>query len=94
MPPHNSHPVTLETLNGYMQKIAYPEMEEIVDKKMKRYTNEILNSNDRLAKKLDRILTEQQAITVNYKRLDQKVENLESFAEAVARALQIKFERA
>ena len=60
---------------------------------MQTWKDEILTSNDYIAKKLDRILTEQQAITVNYKRVDQKVEYLEDFAMIVAKKLDLKFER-
>ena len=43
-----------------------------------------LTDNDKLAKKLDRILVKQQSITVNYKRVDQKVEKLADFTEKTA----------
>ena len=53
----------------------------------------MLTSNDKVIKKLDQVLTEQKAITVNYKRLDQKVESLEIFAEMAAKKLHIEFQR-
>lgn len=57
------------------------------------WKNEILNDNDKVIKKLDQVLTEQMAITVNYKRLDQQVENLIEFAEKAAKELHLDFER-
>lgn len=60
---------------------------------MTKWKDEMLTSNDKVIKKLDQVLTEQKAITVNYKRLDQKVESLEIFAEMAAKKLHIEFQR-
>ncbi len=76
-----------------MDKVAYPRMREIVREEVGKDTDKILTSNDQLAVKLDRILTEQQAITVNYKRVDQRVDYLESFSAQVAQKLGLVFER-
>jgi hypothetical protein len=52
-----------------------------------------MTSNDHVVKKLDRVLTEQQAITVNYKRMDLRLENLETFAEQIGRKVGERFQR-
>src|SRR3989338_8738241 len=90
---YDEKPITYKTLEGYMDKVAYPRVREIIREEVGRDTDKILTSNDRLANKLDRILTEQQAITVNYKRVDQRVEYLESFSAQVAQKLGLVFER-
>jgi hypothetical protein len=48
-------------------------------KDMVRWRDDILTVLDNQSKILDRILTEQQAITANYKQLDQKVEDFGNF---------------
>ena|SRR3989338_3168080 len=60
---------------------------------MTNWKDEILTSNDKVIKKLDQVLTEQQVITINYRRLDHKVENLEDFAEKVSAKLRLDFEK-
>lgn len=79
---------------------AITKLSKKIDKKFDALRNdmviwkdEIQTANDRLSRKLDLILTEQRAITVNYNRIDNKVANLERFAEKAAPKLQIKFER-
>ncbi|MEW6610628.1 MAG: hypothetical protein AB1352_03335 [Patescibacteria group bacterium] len=93
MSDYDEKSITYKVLEGYMEKVAYPRVEKIVGEKMEGYTDKILASNDRLAQKLDRILTEQQAITVNYKRVDQRLDYLESFSAQVAQKLGLAFER-
>ncbi len=93
MSDYDEKPITYKTLEGYMDKVAYPRMREIVREEVGKDTDKILTSNDQLAVKLDRILTEQQAITVNYKRVDQRVDYLESFSAQVAQKLGLVFER-
>jgi len=90
---YKTKPLTLKTLEQYNKKILIPEVKEVVNERMQHYTNQILNDNDKVVKKLNQILTEQQAITVNYKRLDHEVENLITFAEQAAKKLHIEFER-
>ena len=59
---------------------------------LKKWKDEILTSNDKVAGKIDHVLTEQQAITINYKRVDSRVDSLELFAKQAASKLGIKFE--
>ncbi|NIR86339.1 hypothetical protein GWO13_01735, partial [Candidatus Bathyarchaeota archaeon] len=58
------------------------------------WKSEILTSNDKISKKLDQVLTEQKAITVNYQRVDQRVDRLEEFARQAAPKLDLEFEKA
>lgn len=60
---------------------------------LRAWKDEILTSEDKVIKKLDQVLTEQQAITINYKRLDQQVENLIDFAEKAAPKLDLEFKK-
>ncbi len=77
-------PVTAKYLTEYTEKIVFPRVEEIVDEKMRKYTDEILTSNDKLSVKLDKILAEQAAITVAYKRLEKKINRLEAVVKILA----------
>ena len=42
----------VETLNQYGEKMLLPRVEQIVDDKMKNYTDIILKSNDKVIKEL------------------------------------------
>jgi len=64
-----------------------------LENNMTKWKDEILTSEDKVIKKLDQVLTEQQAITINYKRLDQQVENLIDFAEKAAPKLDLEFKK-
>ena len=77
-------PVTVKYLTEYTEKVIFPRVEGIVDEKMKKYTDEILISNDKLSVKLDKILTEQAAITEAYKRLERKINRLETVVKILA----------
>ena len=67
--------------------------EKILESEVKNFRDEILTLLDQQTKILDRILTEQQAITVNYKRLDHKVEYVQDYIEDADKKLEIGFER-
>lgn len=60
---------------------------------MDKNKNEILNSNDKLSKKLDRVFTEQVAITDNYQPVEGRVKNLEYYSEKVDQKLNLGFPR-
>jgi len=49
---YTTKPLTLETLEKYNKKVLLPDIKGIVDERMQHYTNEILESNDRVIKKL------------------------------------------
>ena len=83
---YTTQPLTLETLEKYNKKILLPEIKGIVDERMQHYTNEILNDNDRVFKELKPIREEQQAINENYKKLDKRLDKVESFAEKLLRS--------
>lgn len=79
-----NQPITVSYLTNYTEKVVFPRVEEIVDKKMRKYTDEILASNDKLAVKLDKILTEQASITVSFKRLEKRINYLEGVVKVLA----------
>ncbi len=88
---YTTRPLTLETLEKYNKKILLPEIKGIVDERMQHYTNEILNDNDRVFKELKPIREEQQAINENYKKLDKRLDKVESFAEEAAEIVRVEF---
>lgn len=79
---YKTKPMTLETLEKYNKKVLLPEIKGIVDERMQHYTSEILKSNDKVIKELKPLREEQQAIDENYKKLDERMDNVETFAEA------------
>lgn len=77
-----------------IEKVMHDKTKDLATKTdLVHWKDEILTSNDKVVKQLDRILTEQKAITVNYERLDSRMHNVEAFAEQAAQKLQIEFER-
>ncbi len=68
-----------------------PRVEQIVDDKMKNYTDIILKSNDKAIKELKLLREEQKAISQNYKKLDKRMDNVETFAEEAAEIVDIEF---
>ena len=81
----------VETLNEYGEKVLLPRVEQIVDDKMKKYTDRILKSNDKVIKELKPIREEQKAIDENYKKLDERMDNVEIFAEEAAKVVGVEF---
>ena len=90
---YKTKPMTLETLEKYNKKILLPEIKGIVDERMQHYTNEILKSNDKVIKELKPLREEQQAIDENYKKLDERMDNVETFAEEAAEFVGIEFKK-
>ena len=90
---YKTKPMTLETLEKYNKKILLPEIKGIVDERMQHYTNEILKSNDKVIKELKPLREEQQAIDENYKKLDERMDNVETFAEEAAEIVGIQFKK-
>jgi len=84
----------VETLNAYGEEVLLPRVEQIVDDKMKNYTDKILKSNDKVIKELKPLREEQQAIDENYKNLDERMDHVESFAEEAAGIVGVKFKKA
>ena len=58
-----------------------------------KWKDEILTSNDKLSKKLDTILIEQKSISVNYKRVDTRLDNIEEYIDQADDKLGIGFDR-
>ena len=83
--------VTKDYLTNYTNQIILTRVEEIVDEKTRTYKDEILASNDKLAKKLEQILTEQKAITVGIKRLQERINYLEAVVKVLAEKEGLKF---
>ncbi len=90
---YTTKPLTLETLEKYNKKILLPEIKGIVDERMQHYTNEILNDNDRVIKELKPLREEQQAINQNYKKLDKRLDKVETFAEEAAEIVGVEFKK-
>lgn len=90
---YTTKPLTLEILDKYNKKILLPEIKEIVDKRMEHYTDKILTSNDKVIKELKPLREEQQAIDKNYKQLDKRMDNIETFAEETADKDGVEFQR-
>ncbi len=84
----------VETLDEYGEKMLLPRVEQIVDDKMKNYTDIILKSNDKVIKELKPLREEQQAIKQNYKKLDERMDNVEIFAEEAAEIVGVEFKKA
>ena len=85
--------LTVETLEKYNKKVLLPEIKSIVDERMQHYTDRILKSNDKVIKELKPLREEQQAIDQNYKKLDQRVDGVEAFAEEAAEIVGIDFKK-
>ena len=83
----------IETLNEYGEKVLFPRVEQIVDDKMKGYTEQILESNDKVIKELKPLREEQAAVGENYKKLDRRVDNVEKFAEKSSQVTGVEFKR-
>ena len=83
----------VETLNEYGEKVLLPRVEQIVDDKMKKYTDRILKSNDKVIKELKPLREEQQAINQNYKKLDERMDSVEAFAEEAAEIVDVEFKK-
>lgn len=90
---YTTKPLTLEILDKYNKKILLPEIKEIVDERMEHYTDKILTSNDKVIKELKPLREEQQAIDKNYKQLDKRMDNIETFAEETADKDGVEFQR-
>ena len=83
--------LTLETFEKYNKKILLPEIKDIVDERMQHYTDKILKNNDKVIEELKPIREEQQAINQNYKKLDKRLDSVETFAEESAEIVGIEF---
>jgi len=83
--------LTLETLEKYNKKVLLPEIKSIVDERMQHYTGKILKSNDRVIQELKPLREEQHAINQNYKKLDERLDKVESFAKEAAEIVDIEF---
>lgn len=69
---------TKEDLKKGLNNLESVLRKDLASKKdLVKWKDEILTSNDKVVGKLDKILTEQAAITGNYKNLDKRVEKLE-----------------
>lgn len=77
-------PVTKQYLAEFTKKILLPEIDTIFDGKLKQTKDEILISNDKLSKKLDKILKEQAAHTRSYQRLEKRINYLEAVVRVLA----------
>ena len=90
---YTTNPLTLETLEKYNKKVLLPEIKGIVDERMQHYTDKILKSNDRVIKELKPLREEQQAINQNYKKLDKRLDKVETFAEEAAEIVGVEFKK-
>jgi len=90
---HTTKALTVETLEKYNKKVLLPEIKSIVDERMQHYTDRILKSNDKVIKELKPLREEQQAINQNYKKLDKRLDNVETFAEEAAKIEGIEFKK-
>ena len=88
----DKQPITSEFLIKFTDEIILPKVGEIFDEKLRKMTDEILTSNDKLSVKLDKILKEQMAVTASYKRLETKVNYLEAVVKVLAEKEGIKFQ--
>jgi len=84
-------PVTGKYLLEFTKEIILPAVRDIVKEEGAKFRDEILISNDKLNVKLDKILAEQQAITAGFKRLQERINYLESVVKVLAEAKGIKF---
>ncbi len=88
-------PITEKYLLEFTDKVVFPRVEEIVedkiDKKLGSFKDEILSSNDKLSGKLDKILTEQAAITMGFRRMEERLNYHESVLKVVAGKTGIQF---
>ncbi len=62
-----------------------------IEKQMKNYTYGILKSNDKVIKELKPLREEQKAIDENYRTLDERLDNVETFAEETAKIVGVEF---
>ncbi len=62
---YKTKPLTLETLEKYNKKVLLPNIKEVVNERMRHYTDKILKSNDEVIKELKPLREEQQAINYN-----------------------------
>ena len=84
-------PVTNKYLLDFTKEIIFPGVRKIVREENIKFRDEILTSNDNLAKKLDQILTEQKAITAGIKRLQMKINYLEAVVKVLAEKEGLQF---
>lgn len=90
-----SQPVTQKYLIDFTDKVVFPRVKEIVndviEDKITGFKNEILTSNDKLSGKLDKILTEQAAITMGFRRMEERVNYFETVLKTVAQKTGVQF---
>ena len=64
-----------------------------IEKQMKNYTYGILKSNDKVIKELKPLREEQKAIDENYKKLEDRMDNGETFAEEAADVVGVELKK-
>ncbi len=84
-------PITNKYLLDFTREIIFPGVREIVREENIKFRDDILTSNYKLAKKLDQILKEQQAITAGFKRLQDRINYLEAVVKVLAEKEGLQF---
>jgi len=88
-------PITEKYLLEFTDKVIFPRVQELISDEISReggkLRDEILTSHDKLSSKLDKILTEQAAVTMGFRRLEERVNYHESVLKVVAGKTGIQF---
>ena len=59
---YKTKPLTLATLEKYNKKVLLPDIKEVVNERMRHYTDKILKSNDKVIKELKPLRKKQKTI--------------------------------
>ncbi len=79
-----------QIVSNAMKPVVKDEVTKLREENRK-WQSKILKSNDKVIKELKPLREEQQAIDENYKKLDKRLDNVETFAEESAEIVGVEF---
>ena len=81
-----------QIVTNAMKPVVKGEFTKLREENQK-WKRDILKSNDKVIKELKPLREEQQAIDENYKKLDDRMDNVEAFAEKATGVVGVEFKR-
>jgi len=81
-----------QTVSNAMKPVIKAEVTKLREENRK-WKSDVLKSNDKVIEELKPIREEQQATNQNYKKLDKRMDNIETFAEKAAETVGAEFKK-
>jgi len=79
-----------QIVSNAMKPVVKDEVTKLREENRK-WKSKLLKSNDKVIKELKPLREEQQAIDENYRTLDERMDNVETFAEEAAKVVGVEF---